>query len=172
MYKISELSEQGDSLNHNTRFEGDNMKLETDFIEKLAKIINDNGLSEISLEDGDQAITIRKDAPEIVTVAAPQPTVQAPVETVQVQEEEAKKPAQKGKAVTSPMVGTFYAAPSPDAEPFVEVGSEIKEGDVVCIIEAMKLMNEIKSEHSGKVVQICVKNGDPIEYGQVLMYVE
>ena len=70
------------------------------------------------------------------------------------------------------MVGTFYASSSPDAEPFVEVGSEINEGDVVCIIEAMKLMNEIKSEHSGKITQICVKNGDPIEYGQVLMYVE
>ena len=80
--------------------------------------------------------------------------------------------APKGKAITSPMVGTFYASPSPDAEPFVEVGKTISEGDVVCIIEAMKLMNEIKSEHSGKVVQICVKNGDPIEYGQVLMYVE
>lgn len=148
------------------------MKLETDFIEKLAKIINDNGLSEISLEDGDQAITVRKDATEVVTVAAPQPVVQTQIEAPQLQEDEPKKPAPKGKAVTSPMVGTFYASSAPDAEPFVEVGSEIKEGDIVCIIEAMKLMNEIKSEHAGKVVQICVKNGDPIEYGQVLMYVE
>ena len=151
------------------------MKLETDFIEKLAKIINDNGLTEISLEDGEQAITIRKDAPEVVNVSAPSASVTAPA-SVQLQpvvsEEESQKPAQKGKAVTSPMVGTFYASSSPEAEPFVEVGSEIKEGDVVCIIEAMKLMNEIKSEHSGKVTQICVKNGDPIEYGQVLMYVE
>jgi acetyl-CoA carboxylase biotin carboxyl carrier protein len=70
------------------------------------------------------------------------------------------------------MVGTFYSAPSPDAEPFVEIGKTISEGDVVCIIEAMKLMNEIKSEQSGKVTQICVQNGDPIEFGQVLMYVE
>ena len=70
------------------------------------------------------------------------------------------------------MVGTFYAAPSPDAEPFVEVGKTISEGDVVCIVEAMKLMNEIKAEHSGKITQICVSNGDPVEFGQVLMYVE
>lgn len=151
------------------------MKLETDYIEKLAKIINDNGLTEISLEDGEQAITIRKDAPEVVNVSAPVAPVTASAATqVQpaVSAEESNKPAQKGKAVTSPMVGTFYASSSPEADPFVEVGSEIKEGDIVCIIEAMKLMNEIKSEHSGKVTQICVKNGDPIEYGQVLMYLE
>jgi len=149
------------------------MKLDTEYIEKLAKIINDNGLTEISLEDGEQAITIRKDCPEVVTIpasaAAPaQPAVSSPEET----ETEASKLAPKGKAITSPMVGTFYASPSPEAEPFVEIGSAIEEGDVVCIIEAMKLMNEIKSEHAGKVTQICVKNGDPIEFGQVLMYVE
>ena len=150
------------------------MKLETDYIERLAKIITDNGLSEISLEDGEQAITIRKDSAEVVTVAAPAMPVQtaAPAAVQQSGSEEAQKPAPKGKAITSPMVGTFYASSSPEAEPFVEVGSEIKEGDVVCIIEAMKLMNEIKSEHAGKIIQICVKNGDPIEYGQVLMYVE
>lgn len=151
------------------------MKLDTDYIEKLAKIINDNGLTEISLEDGEQAITIRKDVPEVVTVASPA-VAAAPAAPVKVEqtlvEEEPAKPAPKGKAVISPMVGTFYASPSPESEPFVEIGSEVKEGDVVCIIEAMKLMNEIKTEHSGKITQICVKNGDPIEYGQVLMYVE
>ena len=154
------------------------MKLDTEYIEKLAKIINNNGLTEISLEDGEQAITIRKDCPEVVTVATPSSApvaVSVPAQTVAAAvstEEAAKDQSDKGKAVVSPMVGTFYAAPSPDAEPFVEVGSEVKEGDVVCIIEAMKLMNEIKSEHTGKITQICVKNGDPIEYGQVLMYVE
>ena len=151
------------------------MKLETEYIEKLAKIINDNGLTEISVEDESMAITIRKDAPEVVNVSSSVPaavntnlSAQSSVVTEEVQQ----KSATKGKAVTSPMVGTFYASSSPDAEPFVEIGSEIKEGDVVCIIEAMKLMNEIKSEHAGKVTQICVKNGDPIEYGQVLMYLE
>ena len=154
------------------------MKFESDYIEKLAKIIADNDLTEISLEDGEQAITIRKDLPEVNMVAsapaavaaapqvapavAPQASAQAP----------AAKEEAKGKAITSPMVGTFYAASSPEAAPFVEVGSTVNVGDVVCIIEAMKLMNEIKAEQAGKVVQICVKNGDPIEFGQVLMYVE
>ena len=148
------------------------MKFETDYIEKLAKIITDNELTEISLEDGEQAITIRKDLPEVMMSAAPAAMPAPAAAPVQAAAAASEAPAPKGKAITSPMVGTFYASPSPDAEPFVEVGKTISEGDVVCIIEAMKLMNEIKSEHSGKVVQICVKNGDPIEFGQVLMYVE
>ncbi len=154
------------------------MKFESDYIEKLAKIIADNDLTEISLEDGEQVITIRKDLPEVNMVAsapaavatAPQVAPAAPVQTSAPAP--AAKEEVKGKAITSPMVGTFYAASSPEAAPFVEVGSTVNVGDVVCIIEAMKLMNEIKAEQAGKVVQICVKNGDPIEYGQVLMYVE
>jgi len=150
------------------------MKFEPDYIEKLAKIIADNELTEISLEDGEQAITIRKDLPEVVMGPPPMPVPSAPAAAPQSApvQTESKPAAPKGKAITSPMVGTFYAASSPEAAPFVEIGSNVQAGDVVCIIEAMKLMNEIKSEESGKVVQICVKNGDPIEYGQVLMYVE
>lgn len=155
------------------------MKFESDYIEKLAKIIADNDLTEISLEDGEQAITIRKDLPEVNMVASA-PAVAAAPQAAPVAPAQASAPAQapaakeevKGKAITSPMVGTFYAASSPEAAPFVEVGSTVNVGDVVCIIEAMKLMNEIKAEQAGKVVQICVKNGDPIEFGQVLMYVE
>lgn len=151
------------------------MKFEPEYIEKLAKIITDSGLTEISLEDGEQAITIRKDLPEVVmsapavSAAAPAPAAAPAAASVPAP---AAKDEPKGKAITAPMVGTFYAASSPDAEPFVEVGSTVAVGDVVCIIEAMKLMNEIKAEQAGKIVQICVKNGDPIEYGQVLMYVE
>jgi len=150
------------------------MDFKLDYIEKVAKILADNGLTEISLEDGEQAITIRKDAAEVVTVAAPVSAGTAVPQTTNAEKEgeDTPKVQSKGKAITSPMVGTFYASSSPEAEPFVEVGSDVQEGDVVCIIEAMKLMNEIKSEHSGKVTQICVKNGDPVEYGQVLMYVE
>ena len=153
------------------------MKFESDYIEKLAKIIADNDLTEISLEDGEQAITIRKDLPEVNMVAsalavaaAPAPVQSAP--QASAPQAAAKEPEAKGKAITSPMVGTFYAASSPEAAPFVEVGSTVNVGDVVCIIEAMKLMNEIKAEQAGKVTQICVKNGDPIEFGQVLMYVD
>ena len=151
------------------------MKFETDYIEKLAKILAETGLTEISLEDGEQAITLRKDvvvtsAPQVVApVAAP---AVAPIAAPAAQSAEAPAPAKKGTPITSPMVGTFYKSPSPDAAPFVTVGSTIKQGDVVCIVEAMKMMNEIESEVSGKVVEICVEDGQPVEFGQVLLYVE
>lgn len=148
------------------------MKFDIEYVEKLAKVLADNSLTEISLEDGEQAITLRKD---LVMTGAPVQTVvpqaAAPVPAVSAQEQPAE-PAKKGKPITSPMVGTFYSAPSPDAKPFVEVGQTISQGDVVCIVEAMKLMNEIEAECSGKIVEICVKDGQPVEFGQVLMYVE
>ncbi len=146
------------------------MKFDIDYVEKLAKVLADNSLTEISLEDGEQAITLRK---EVMGVAAA-PVVATPQ---QVQPAPASSPAEqkevkKGKPLTSPMVGTFYSAPSPDAEPFVKVGQTVKEGDVVCIVEAMKLMNEIEAEFSGKITEICVQDGQPVEFGQVLMYIE
>lgn len=149
------------------------MKFDIDYVEKLAKVLADNSLTEISLEDGEQAITLRKEVVGVapaVAVAAPRPASSAPTPApVQAASQE---PAHKGKALTSPMVGTFYSAPSPDAEAFVKVGQTVKEGDVVCIVEAMKLMNEIESDFSGKVTEICVQDGQPVEFGQVLMYVE
>ena len=153
------------------------MKFETEYIEKLAKIISTAGLTEISLEDGDQAITIRRDvivesAPAIISApAAVQAATPAPVSAVS-DAEPVKETAKSVTPVISPMVGTFYIAPSPDSEPFVSVGENIKQGDVVCIIEAMKMMNEIKAEISGRVTEICVEDGQPVEFGQVLMYVE
>ena len=152
------------------------MKFETDYIEKLAKVLADTGLTEISLEDGEQAITLRKD----VVVAPVAPVVSAPVQAAPAAQAQApsapaqaaSEPAKKGTPITSPMVGTFYKSPSPDADAFVSVGQSIKTGDVVCIVEAMKMMNEIKSEISGKVVEICVEDGQPVEFGQVPMYVE
>ena len=155
------------------------MKFDAEYIEKLAKIIADNELTEISLEDGEQAITLRKDLPEVIApVAAPVAPIAAPAQAPApvvapaAPATSADAPAKKGNAITSPMVGTFYKAPSPDAAPFVEVGKTISQGDVVCIVEAMKLMNEIESEFSGKITEICVKDGEPVEFGQVLMYVE
>ena len=155
------------------------MKFDTDYIDQLAKIIADNELTEISLEDGNQAITIRKDLPEVVStgvampVAAPaQPApAQAPAAAVAPKAESAE-PAKKGNPVVSPMVGTFYSKPAPDKEAFVKVGDTVSSGDVVCIIEAMKLMNEIETEFSGKVVEICVEDGQAVEYGQTIMYIE
>ena len=151
--------------------ERQNMKFDIEYVEKLAKVLADNSLTEISLEDGEQAITLRKEvmgvtaAPVVAAAPASQQAqaVPAPAEAKEVK---------KGKPLTSPMVGTFYSAPSPDAEPFVKVGQTVKEGDVVCIVEAMKLMNEIEAEVSGKITEICVSDGQPVEFGQVLMYIE
>lgn len=148
------------------------MNFELDYIEKLVKLVSESDLSELTLEEGEEAIVVRKEKtvvqaqtvmPQVAAVAA-----QTPAAAV----EEKKEDAPKGKPVTSPMVGTFYLAASPGAKPFVEVGSTVSTGQVVCIIEAMKLMNEIETEVSGKVTQICVKDGEAVEYGQVLMYVE
>lgn len=150
------------------------MKFDTEYIEQLAKVINDNGLSEISLEDGEQAITLRKEAymvSGVAPVAAPVAAVQ-PSAAPETAKEAPSQADKKGQAITSPMVGTFYKAPSPDAEPFVKLGDSVNAGDVVCIVEAMKMMNEIESEVSGKIVEICVEDGQPVEFGQVLMYVE
>ena len=155
------------------------MKFDLEYLEKLANIVYENDLSEITLEDDEQAVCLKREKQVAPAVAPIMPAVMPATVTSQVvsapkavEAPAAAPSAPKGKPITAPMVGTFYAAPSPDAEPFVEVGKSVSEGDVVCIVEAMKLMNEIKSEHAGKITQVCVKNGDPVEFGQVLMYVE
>lgn len=150
------------------------MKFELDYIQELAKLLEASSLTELTLEDGDKAIVLKREK-EYVTGA--QPVAVAPQVTASVPQSSAEAfvctPIEKkGKPVTSPMVGTFYKAPAPDAKPFVEVGSTVSEGQVVCIIEAMKLMNQIETEVAGKVVEICVEDGQPVEFGQVLMYVE
>ncbi len=147
---------------------------EKEYIQELADLLTENELTEISLKDGDKEIVLKKEK-EVVAGAA-----QALVSASTMQGMNASADAfvctpvevKKGKPITSPMVGTFYKSPSPDSKPFVEVGSSVADGQVVCIIEAMKLMNEIESDVSGKVVEICVEDGQPVEFGQVLMYVE
>ncbi len=153
------------------------MNFECEYIEKLAKLVSDNQLSEITLEDGDKAITIKKGIqsgnivmPSVVPAASM--TSSVPETAPEAAQTKTASDAPKGTPITSPMVGAFYAAPSPGSEPYVKVGDVVKAGQVVCIVEAMKLMNEIESEVSGKVVQICVEDGQSVEYGQVLMYVE
>lgn len=150
------------------------MRFEIDYIEQLASVLSKSGLTEIVLEDGEKAIMLKREK-EIVTAqtlaVAPQAiaAVSAPAAT---KTEEAKPAAPSGTPILSPMVGTFYSAPSPGAAPFVKTGDTIAAGQVVCIVEAMKLMNEIEAEVSGKITQILVEDGQPVEYGQVLMYVE
>lgn len=150
------------------------MNFDVDYIEKLSKILAEQGLTEIYLEEGEAAIVIKKEKELVSTTVTSAPVavatnVAAPVAAAV---EAPKVEVKKGTPITSPMVGTFYEASSPGAAPFVSFGQAISSGQVVCIIEAMKLMNEIEAEVSGKITEICVKNGEPVEFGQVLMYVE
>lgn len=159
------------------------MQFDFEYIEKLVKLVSDSELSELVLEDSEQAIVLKKNENQVISQVVPASNMaQIPLASVgntsnnsqtavETKEEEVKEKP-KGKPITSPMVGTFYKAPSPDASPFVTVGDMVATGQVVCIIEAMKMMNEIEAEVSGRVVEICVADGQSVEYGQVLMYVE
>ncbi len=137
-------------------------------IRELAQIARENGLSAIEITEGESHVRIERAA---APAAAPAP-VAAPAEeaapAAAPAREETNVDFNRAREIKSPMVGVFYAAPSPDAKPFVEVGSRVKKGDVVCIVEAMKLMNEIAAEFDGEVVDICVHNGDVVEFGQTL----
>lgn len=153
------------------------MKFDLEYLEKLANIVYDNDLSEISLEDDEKAVCFKREKQVVVSQPATSVVMPATVTSQIISKPEVKQTEQqvaehKGVAITAPMVGTFYAAPSPDDAPFVKVGDSVAVGQVVCIIEAMKLMNEIEAETSGKITEICVNNGDSVEFGQVLMYVE
>ena len=141
-------------------------------IRELAQIVSENGLSAIEIAEGENRVRIERAVaapaavPAVVSMPAPAaaPTAPAPAPAA----EETNVDFNRTREIKSPMVGVFYAAPSPDAKPFVEVGSKVKKGDIVCIVEAMKLMNEITAEFDGEVVDICVRNGEVVEFGQTL----
>ena len=145
--------------------------IDKQYIQELADLLSENNLTEISVKEGEKEIVIKKEKEVVAGVSSS--VVSASIPASSGAEAFVCTPIEKkGKPITSPMVGTFYKAPSPDAKPFAEIGATIKEGQVVCIIEAMKLMNEIEADASGKIVEICVEDGQPVEFGQVLMYVE
>ena len=142
-------------------------------LKKLIDLVQESGIAELEITEGEEKVKIVKGgvvsvspgpvaAPVAATAAPPgSPTAAAPAAVPEV-------PAIEGHVVKAPMVGTFYRSPSPDAKPFVEVGQAVKEGEVICIIEAMKLMNEIDADAAGTVKAILVENGQPVEYGQPL----
>jgi acetyl-CoA carboxylase biotin carboxyl carrier protein len=144
--------------------------MEIEDIKKLVELMVANGLSELDISDGDSKVSLRRHQGQVVmapATVAPAPGATAPAAAGGVPE------AQDGLIeITSPMVGTFYAAASPDSDPYVGPGTHVSPDSVVCIIEAMKVMNEIKAECSGAIVQVCVKNAQPVEYGQVLFRVK
>ncbi|MBC8528006.1 acetyl-CoA carboxylase biotin carboxyl carrier protein [Christensenellaceae bacterium NSJ-44] len=144
-------------------------------IKELAQLLNDAGLSALELKEGDATLRLEsakftpaQPAPapvmQAVPAAEPQPAASAPAAPVP----DGGVDFNALSEFKSPMVGVFYAAPGPDQAPFVEVGKRVKKGDVLCIIEAMKLMNEITAEQDGEIVDICVSDGDVVEYGQTL----
>lgn len=145
-------------------------------LKKLIDLVEESGIAEIEVTEGEEKVRItRSTAPQAV-YAAPAP-VAAPVAAPAPASAPAAAPAaapatNHANAQKSPMVGTFYRAPSPSAPAFVEVGQSVKEGDTLCIIEAMKLMNEIEAEKSGVVKAILVENGQPVEFGEPLFVIE
>ena len=146
--------------------------IQADYIEKLVEIMKNNEITEVTLEDNDASLVIKsngflpviKEKEQLEVVEVKTPNVEEPIV-----EETTKTNV---VPIVSNMIGIFYAKPSPNDEPFVNVGDEIKEGDTICIIETIKLMNKIASTATGKVVEVCIEDGKPVEYGQVIMYVE
>jgi len=144
-------------------------------VKKLIELVEESGIAELEISEGEESVRISRysqmssvspvaAAPVPVAAAAPgseAPPPAAPVEAVS-----------SGIEVTAPMVGTYYASPSPGSKPFVEIGSEVKPGDTLCIIEAMKMMNQIESEVAGRIVSILLENGNPVEFGQPLFIIE
>ena len=142
-------------------------------VKKLIELLEESGIDELEIHEGEESVRISRYsqnapvaayAPQVMPVAAaaaPAPAAAAPMA-------EATPAAPTGHQVLSPMVGTFYTAPSPSSPAFAEVGQHVKEGDVLCIVEAMKMMNQIKADKSGTIEAILVENGQPVEYDQPL----
>ncbi|MBI3590488.1 MAG: acetyl-CoA carboxylase biotin carboxyl carrier protein [Candidatus Melainabacteria bacterium] len=145
------------------------MKIPWEEIEELTKYLKDKGLTEITIETKEEKITVKKDLHgEVTSTVIPQGVKSEKIP----KKEKTTEPESKFHEITSPMVGTFYMAPSPGSDPFVQVGSKVKPGDVLCIIEAMKIMNELPSEVSGTVVEILAKDNQTIEFGQAIMRIQ
>ncbi len=151
-------------------------------VKKLIELLDETGVAEIEIKEGEESVRISRH-PSGGTFAmmpqhmmygpppAPAATSAAPAAAAPVAVA-APAAASPDQTVTAPMVGTFYSAPAPGAKPFVDIGSEVKPGDVLCIIEAMKMMNQIESDKAGRIVSVLAKNGDPVEFGQPLFVIE
>src|SRR5579871_6691806 len=150
-------------------------------IKKLIELLEESGIAEIEIKEGEEALRISRMPtgtavahtlpPMAMPMAAPL-AAPAPAAAARPAEAAAPKAKPNEHVITAPMVGTFYGAPSPGAKSFIEIGDEIKVGQVLCIIEAMKMMNQIESDKAGRVASIMARNGDPVEFGQPLFVVE
>jgi acetyl-CoA carboxylase biotin carboxyl carrier protein len=150
-------------------------------VKKLIELLDETGVAEIEIKEGEESVRISRHpsggtfammpqhmmyGPPPAPAAAPAAPAAAPAAAP------TPAAASADQTVTAPMVGTFYSAPAPGAKPFVDIGSEVKPGDVLCIIEAMKMMNQIESDKAGRIVSVLAKNGDPVEFGQPLFVIE
>ena len=149
-------------------------------IKKLIELLEESGIAEIEIKEGEEAVRISRMPTGNALVhalpqfALPQMAAALPAEApaTVAPAAEAAKARSNEHVVTAPMVGTFYAAPTPGAKSFVEIGDEVKVGQVLCIIEAMKMMNQIEADRAGRITSIMARNGDPVEYGQPLFVIE
>ncbi len=139
-------------------------------IKKLIELLEESGIAEIEIKEGEEAVRISRmpTGAHAVPLAVPAPLAPAPPAAVAA----VAKPKANEHVVTAPMVGTFYASAAPGAKPFIEIGDEVKVGQVLCIIEAMKMMNQIECDKSGRITSIMAQNGDPVEFGQPLFVIE
>jgi acetyl-CoA carboxylase biotin carboxyl carrier protein len=149
-------------------------------VKKLIELLEESGIAEIEIKEGEESVRISRGptgnaVPQFISAPyapPPAPIAAAPAAAAAAPITPLARRKDDQNIVPSPMVGTFYAAASPTAKPFVTVGDEVKEGQVLCIIEAMKMMNQIESDRAGRVTAIMAKNGDPVEFGQPLFVVE
>jgi acetyl-CoA carboxylase biotin carboxyl carrier protein len=147
-------------------------------LKTLVDLVAESGISELEITEAEGRVRIVKAPPVPATQVFHSPTMMAPPMAGQAPGPgiaagpDVALPIAKGNIVKSPMVGTLYRAPNPESDPFVEIGSQVKIGDTLCIIEAMKLMNEIESKTSGRVVKILIENGNPVEFGQPLFEID
>ena len=149
-------------------------------VKKLIELLDESGIAEIEISEGDDSVRISRYAQNAQAVAAPAPiAAPAPVAVAAAADPAPAAPApaaadsaDEGSTITAPMVGTYYASSSPGSAPFVQVGDKVSVGDTLCIIEAMKMMNQIEAETAGTIKSIRVQNGDPVEYGEVLFVIE
>ena len=145
-------------------------------VKKLMELLEQSGMSEIEIKEGEESVKISRfgNAPLMTPIVSQQPAAMVTPSQVESTTTTAtnKGSEASGNLISSPMVGTYYSAPSPSAKPFVTVGQHVNKGDTVGIIEAMKIMNQIEADHSGTVVEILVKDGEAVEFGQALIVIQ
>ena len=144
-------------------------------VKKLIELLEESNIAEIEIHEGEESVRISRMSTTLPAQAVVQaaPAVAAPAAAAAPQEVAAAEPAaHEGHAVTSPMVGTFYEAASPGAKPFVQVGQQVNVGDTLCIVEAMKMLNQIEADKAGTVTAMLIENGQPVEFGQTLFVID